>query len=89
MFPVLFPFGTDHKQVIHADSFHHFKIVFPFFQTGIYNTGIGNEHVDKMAPGMAFVPWQEWKDVYDMEKGLERGTIFEELDKPYLGRPIK
>lgn len=48
----------------------------------------GNEPVDKMNPGMAFVPWQEWKDVYDMEKGLERGTIFEELDKPYLGRPI-
>lgn len=49
----------------------------------------GEEPVDRMAPGMAFVPWQEWKDIYDMEKGLERGTIFEELDKPYLGRSLK
>ena len=49
----------------------------------------GNEPVDRMAPGMAFVPWQEWDDIYDMEKALERGTIFEELDKPFLGRPLK
>lgn len=49
----------------------------------------GNQAVDKMKPGMAFVPWQEWKDIYDMEKALECGTIFGELDKPYLGRPVK
>lgn len=46
---------------------------------------IGKEHVDHMAPGMAYVPWQKWEDVYCMEKGLERGTIFEQLDKPFLG----
>lgn len=45
----------------------------------------GTEPVDRMAPGMAFVPWQKWEDVYCMEKGLERGTIFEQLDKPFLG----
>lgn len=49
----------------------------------------GNEPVDTMNPGMGFVPWQEWKNVYNIEKGLERGTIFEELDKPYLGRPME
>ena len=46
---------------------------------------IGTEPVDHMAPGMSFVPWQKWEDIYCMDKGLERGTIFEQLDKPYIG----
>lgn len=49
----------------------------------------GNEPVDKMAPGMTFVPWQQWTDVYDIDKAIERGTIFGELDKPYLGRSMQ
>lgn len=35
---------------------------------------------------MAYVPWQEWKNIYAAEKALCRGTIFEELDKPFLGK---
>lgn len=46
---------------------------------------VGNEPVDRMASGMAFVPWQKWEDIYCMEKALERGTIFEQLDKPFMG----
>lgn len=34
---------------------------------------------------MAYVPWQYWHRVYDLEKGLACGTIFPELDKPFLG----
>lgn len=34
---------------------------------------------------MAYVPWQEWRELYDPELGLERGTIFAELDKPFIG----
>lgn len=34
---------------------------------------------------MAYVPWQTWREVYDPELGLERGTIFAELDKPFIG----
>lgn len=49
----------------------------------------GNEPVDRMAPGMSFVPWQQWTDIYDIDKAIERGTIFGELDKPYLGRPMQ
>ena len=30
----------------------------------------------------AYVPIQRWRMLYDPEKGLERGTIFEELDMP-------
>lgn len=35
---------------------------------------------------MAYVPWQEFRDLYPAEKALFRGTIFEELDKPFSGK---
>ncbi|MFR4352094.1 MAG: spore coat associated protein CotJA [Roseburia sp.] len=35
-------------------------------------------------PGMAYVPWQYFTNVYDTDKALEVGTIFPELDKPFL-----
>ena len=39
--------------------------------------------------GMAYVPFQQWKNVYEPSVGLDRGTIFEDLDKPFLGeRPV-
>ena len=42
----------------------------------------GLEH---MPIAMAYVPWQTWRNVYDAEKGLCRGTIFQELDLPFCG----
>lgn len=42
----------------------------------------GKEH---MPVAMAYVPWQEWRKRYGEEQGLQRGTIFEELDKPFRG----
>lgn len=38
------------------------------------------------ALAMAYVPWQEFEPLYDAEKGLSAGTIFPDLDKPFLGR---
>ena len=35
--------------------------------------------------GMAYVPYQQWKNIYDPAVGIDRGTIFEDLDKPFLG----
>ena len=35
---------------------------------------------------MAYVPWQQWQNIYEPCRGLERGTIFEDLDKPFLGK---
>lgn len=35
---------------------------------------------------MAYVPWQEWRKIYDVCEGFHRGTIFEELDMPFLGK---
>lgn len=40
---------------------------------------------DEFPIGMTYVPWQKWRDIYEPSKALERGTIFAELDKPFLG----
>lgn len=42
--------------------------------------------VDDMSLAMAYVPWQTWRDIYDTEKGFHRGTIFQELDLPFMGK---
>lgn len=34
---------------------------------------------------MAYVPFQQFNTTFTPEKGLELGTIFPELDKPFLG----
>ena len=39
----------------------------------------------RMALAMAYVPWQKWQQPYDFEKGLMVGTIFPDLDLPFLG----
>ena len=33
----------------------------------------------------AYVPYQQWKTTYTLEGGLQRGTIFPELDLPFEG----
>ncbi len=35
-----------------------------------------------------YAPLQEWRDAYDEEQALSRGTLFRELDKPFLGREV-
>lgn len=34
-------------------------------------------------PGMAYVPFQQWGEVYHSEKGFNRGTMFPVLDFPF------
>lgn len=34
---------------------------------------------------MAYVPWQQWGDLYDPECGLMQGTIFKELNFIFCG----
>ena len=33
---------------------------------------------------MAYVPWQQFSSVYEPDRALSAGTIFPELDKPFL-----
>ena len=41
---------------------------------------------EQMPIGMSYVPWQKWQAVYEAEKALHYGTIFQELYKPFLGK---
>ncbi len=38
---------------------------------------------DQYELAMAYVPWQHWRETYDLDKALAAGTIFPELDKPF------
>lgn len=37
---------------------------------------------------MAYAPLQNFEGLYDLDKALERGTIFSALDLPFEGRSI-
>lgn len=37
-------------------------------------------------PAMAYIPFQQWGEIYEPMKGFDRGTIFPVLDKPFYGR---
>ncbi len=50
------------------------------------NSACIDDPLSGLPVAMAYVPWQTWKDLYEIDKALEVGTIFEELDKPFLGR---
>nr|WP_300850149.1 spore coat associated protein CotJA [uncultured Schaedlerella sp.] len=39
-----------------------------------------------MPIAMAYVPWQTWCGIRDICEGFRCGTVFEELDQPFLGR---
>lgn len=39
---------------------------------------------DEYVLAMAYVPWQYFTNVYEPDKALRVGTIFPELDKPFL-----
>lgn len=41
--------------------------------------------LDKLPLAMSYVPMQKWRDIYDTGTALKVGTIFEELDLPFLG----
>ena len=35
---------------------------------------------------IAYVPWQQWNQTYPLDKAMQAGTIFPELDNPFLGK---
>lgn len=47
---------------------------------------IDQKCIDSFPLAMSYVPMQKWRDLYSADVGLSRGTIFSELDKPFLGR---
>lgn len=43
------------------------------------------DSVDVCPLAMAYVPFQRWCNTYEPAEALSRGTIFPELDLPFLG----
>ncbi len=39
----------------------------------------------KVSLAMMYVPFQRFEKLYDADKALERGTLFQELDLPFYG----
>ena len=42
-------------------------------------------NLNNMPLAMAYVPMQKWRKLYEPEVALERGTLFQELDLPFIG----
>lgn len=40
--------------------------------------------IEQFPVGMGYVPWQQWSQTYTMEQGIQQGTIFPELDLPFV-----
>lgn len=47
-----------------------------------------SQNMPRLPLAMAYVPYQKWEKPYDMDVGLERGTLFAELDKPFTGEVV-
>ncbi len=68
---------------------------YPFYPPGFMraeqtmNVNTPHHHHDdnchELPIAMAYVPMQNWRDVYECDKALMRGTVFCELDKPFRG----
>ena len=55
------------------------------------NAGMGMSRTPDFMPknpvlAMAYVPMQQQGEMYEPEAGLQAGTIFPDLDKPFYGR---
>ena len=55
-------------------------------QTASCQEGHREDPLRHFSLAMAYVPWQRWNQTYELEKALWAGTIFPELDKPFLGK---
>ena len=40
------------------------------------------------APASVYAPLQQFRDLYDLDHAMEAGTVFEQLDLPFLGRSV-
>ena len=54
------------------------------FGCGSSNPHIPNASINQMPFGMGYVPWQRWGQTYPVEQGFARGTIFPDLDLPFV-----
>ncbi len=45
--------------------------------------------LSSMPIAMAYVPMQRFQELYSPETALRAGTLFKELDKPFLGSEVR
>lgn len=45
--------------------------------------------LSRMPIGMAYVPMQKFQSLYSPESAFCAGTLFKELDKPFLGSEVR
>jgi len=43
----------------------------------------GEDQLAGLPLAMAYVPMQEWRNLFDLENGFDEGTLFKELDFPF------
>ena len=48
-------------------------------------SGFDAMYLGSLPLASAYIPYQQWKTTYTLEGGLQRGTIFPELDLPFEG----
>lgn len=53
--------------------------------SGCRNTDTIPDCLQDLPLAMAYVPWQEWGNLYELDKAFMIGTIFEDLSKPFRG----
>ena len=53
--------------------------------SGCRNTDTKKDSLYDLPLAMAYVPWQEWGNLYELDKAFMVGTIFEDLNKPFWG----
>ena len=46
---------------------------------------VTEQNCDDMVLAMAYVPVQQFNTLFEIEEGFARGTIYPELDKPFMG----
>lgn len=50
---------------------------------GMANPQTNNNNIEDMPLAMAYIPFQQWRNLYDPSEAFQRGTIFKELDLPF------
>ena len=50
------------------------------------NTSFGSLSNMPLSLAMAYVPFQDFVDLYEPDEALSQGTLFRELDKPFYGQ---
>ncbi len=52
----------------------------------VQNTAQGTAScgLEQMPLAMGYVPWQRWCQTYPVQQGFERGTLFPQLDLPFV-----